>query len=510
MSDFSTVLINMFEQALSSDVNRIQSLANREFQNILKNAWECSATRNDILTAEAPANPALNSVSDVPNITTNGSSMVFAMTAGQALMLQTPISSAEAALGVINWADIQFTIPPAAGSDNRTDTVYIIPASVATDPQLRNILANPVSRTVVQTTVNKTINPTAVPQYSTGVATPDPIPPAAVIPSGALPLIDIYVPAFVTSSDQCFFTRRTWRKTVPPFSGITAIVENMDISWPTQNDEFSGPSSPPFVPPGRHSVLIGGEVITWDQENPFTITEEDSDNPLVDNSAVLFDTPYYIYACGGSGAPYITNSGCPLVFMYSMTVPFGSHASANLMGPRGVIPMSSTLYVGIGYLVASRAFIHKPLIMRQSDNWIFPVLGYFRDSTQHFISGQSLGTVTTIPLNCAPAASVGPTSRMSLIVSTFGLPGTVVDLPIEIGMIEGTPTSNLDFPGNFRFIASGSLFWREPAFLPMSGTYRIRIGPTVSPDPIPANTTIVTKLLGFQMHRPTLGLSNIF
>jgi hypothetical protein len=343
-SGLSREKFNARETILSSDFNRLEALASRELQNVLADA------STDV------AGLPITGLSGPCSLAGIAAQFNMALSAQQAFCYDPSDSSLTAddsAYEVARWAaqNLLFANPP--GSNARIDLVVVTPAAVDTDSQSRNILVDPVARTISPQNVFKTTNPLCVPQVVTGTAGATPVPPA--VPAGAFALFEVTVPSGATDSTGFGVTPRMFRRAPFPWATLSGIVSGFKPQWDLTADPTTTASTISFGALDDCRIVIDGELI----ETLGAILEVFQDgaaNPFGSAASAVWNRPYYLYAVGGRHAPQKgVVFGSPVIIVESTTPPFltTGRPTAAITTARGSAPSSACVYIGLGSVVAN-------------------------------------------------------------------------------------------------------------------------------------------------------------
>lgn len=388
-SGISRVKENAREIALSSDADRAEALASRELQNILGFG---SADAGG-----APFSALLRPLS----LTAIAATFTMTMGDGDAfayLPSDPSLTVDDSPYEIVRWRSIgPLTFANPNGSNPRIDLVVATPAMADADLASRTILLDAVARTIAAQNVFKTTNPSATIAVVTGTAGATPAPPA--VPTGAIALAEVYVPAAVSDATSFFVIPRSFRRTHFPWSTASGIMSGGELRW-NLNVDASVASSTLTMNGVTHRLLIDGELVEWSTLDAITAIPDTANNPF--GSAPGSDTPYYVYAVGGRHLPQGTKTTLgfsPVAVIESLTPPdlltYG-RPTASLATPRGTAPAAACVYLGIGYVQAGTTN-RKPCIMDDDMVYIVgadsgPVSASFSSGSPHI-----LGTLPSRP-----------------------------------------------------------------------------------------------------------------
>jgi hypothetical protein len=445
------------EQVLSTDLNRIGNLAGRELMDskLLRSTradfYDPSTNAFNDFSAAAKATQAtpLSGLTQPPSL--DGIAHVFDMNigAGEGQLPATPASSDVSGYQLLRW-DAQTLTWPGGGAPDATNPLICLivatPADALSDLQSRNILLDPILRTVSPQNCYKTTNPLATLSVIAGAAAAAPVAPA--VPAGALALFEVYVPPAVADSTSFLPVRRAWRQIEFPGTSQNGIVKGCEPYLQLGT---------PYLLCGAtavHRLVIDGELISF-QANGSPAAAADTVNAPI--AAVGSDRPLYLYLCGGRNRPALNSSFAtpgwqpiPVHLVVSRTAPdpLGYPAAdLGIVAPTLAFPRAACCYIGlcfygVGGTTNVPAFI--------DGDWIFAVQEVGAPGgggARGFFEPLQTGAIVTTPfaLGSLPAVSdrcllsaAGATgngliydSVGSLLVTTPVLsPGTP---PIRIG-----------------------------------------------------------------------------
>lgn len=348
-ASFSRVKFNAREIALSSDEIRAEALASRELQNVL------AAGSAD--SAGIPFSCLLN-----PPTLASAAGFTMALGAGSAMFyFPTDVSLTvdDSPFEVVRWAAVPglaFATPD--GANPRIDLIVATPAMADADLVSRNILIDPVLRTIAAQNVNKTTNPLSTISVVTGTPAAGPVAPA--VPAGKVALYEVYVPAAAPNSTTFSSAQRLWRRAPFPWSTASGIMTGCHLRWDLTVDVNAGGTSTVTLVGLNHRVIIDGELVDFATLNQTAVAQDaGAANPF---SVVAggSDKPYYLYLVGGRHAPQGTWNGStlvPLTIVESLTPPdldnYGRPTSPLTTPLRGAAPVEACVYIGLGFVLAT-------------------------------------------------------------------------------------------------------------------------------------------------------------
>ncbi len=377
------VKISAREELLTSDIDRIQDFNSAQQQN----QWLAQSAGDDFTSLGTTPGTGISRGNLADCLPSMGTTSGFGKSIGegQAYILDLTGSYTSSLYGdesqywVIRWPTTNVTFATPHATNPRIDLVIIDYTTITaaqrlTDSQSRNVLMDPIQRTVTGGAIYKTDTPIFTPTVLTGTAAASPSAPA--LTSTQLALFEVYIPPAVANATFFRPSRRLNRRTVYPNSTFHGILKGCVPIWSQAESEADSPTLSLSSNSGDtadvemvHKVSINGEIIsfhgglTTGSGGPFPLISADIANDpftVVSYSATT-DTVYYIYACGGQGSPQGSNTvngasqSCwdPIAIIESLTAPTKEgYASAALQGPRGAISSAATVLIGVGYIVA--------------------------------------------------------------------------------------------------------------------------------------------------------------
>lgn len=443
---------NSREQILSTDINRGFKLSSREAQNCLENGSHCDnfvdIWGNPLIGVEgAPVDRS----DRLGSITGSVGSYDLNISSGQVFMSVPAPDADSSGYTVVRWAtQVINTITPDAATF-RVDLIVATPAMVPADLQSRNILVDPVLRTVTPQNVYKTSNPLAT--LSVVPGTPgDPSPPA--VPVGSVALWEVVTYNTDADSTSYRFTPRIWRR-VESFASCHAILENCIPSTGATS------ADPPYLPYGRvHRAIIAGEVICAPLVGAFNVdaTPDTNNNPTTAALDADRDLPCFLYLCGGRYAPQngVGVAVTPLRLVASLTAPNGNRASADLAIAGVTVPKAGTLYSGVWFIKQNTHDFKRCAI---EGDWIYAaealnvataiVVAYGFTDNDGIGSGAS-GTLTFVAPASSTFADLGfgaaDTGATKVLFYEGAAPGSAVTLTTVVldgSLLTGLQSSRL-------------------------------------------------------------------
>jgi hypothetical protein len=328
------------EEILAADLVRMQKLSSRALQEELYNR----ATDSN--------NAPINCFSRVPTMTSIVATFNATLSFGEALVYDTTgVTADDSNFQVLQWPAQDITFANPNGANPRIDLVVATHATVDGDVQSRNILVDPIARTVVPANVAKTTMPTATIAIVTGTAAANPASPA--VPAGAVAMFEVLVPAAAPDSTTFLFIPRLFKLATYPFTGSvghaaqTGVIRGCTFT-------YVGGATAAVLSSTENAVLIDGEVIEFSSTLIATNDASGGQNPFAGAAPAGNDVPYYLYVVGGRNLPSVnalTNPSQPVVLVASTIAPnlTTGRPSSAIGAPRG--STTSACYVGLGFVL---------------------------------------------------------------------------------------------------------------------------------------------------------------
>ena len=417
------------EQVISSDLNRLGKLVNREAQdaeaarNVRPDFYAPASNSFDDFTASSRTTNAvpISGVTTPPSLDAIASSFTMSLGSGEGKLYVAGTPAAdESTYQVVRWSAQTVTIGTPDPSNPKVCTIYATPADVLTDLQSRNILTDPATRTTVPANVYKTSNPLATISVAVGTAAALPTPPS--VPAGSLGLIDVYLPAAAPDSTTFVPTRRSQRLIEFPGSSQHGILKGCVPTWDYAN-EATGAAAKIVTGGVVHRIVIDGELLTFSYGGYLPSNADTSHTP--GSAPAGNDMPTYLYLCGGRNFP--VSLGQPVVLIESTAAPDSlGYPTATLAWNGRTIPRAAALYVGVAFKVANS---NRSKSLFYDGDWVYPqahtpVAGY---------PTASLWTGCTIQgFYAATIVTVGVSSPTSLPILGIPAPSTAFELQADI------------------------------------------------------------------------------
>ena len=374
MTRKSEVIFNTREEELSSDVNRLQRLQNRETMDAGQDDSRTDYHRSG--TSDAQSFTLQGTVrvrlQRAPTWTPSGALFQSDIGEGEAHFVGAG-GGDESAYKVARWAaaTVVFAAPHATLA--RIDTVYAQGGELATDPQTRTILQDPLTQVTAPATVNKTLNPLATLAIATGTANADPHAGRTPIPAGAVALFDVLVGPAATDAAQFRVARVTERPFYEVIGAAHGLIEGITMKCEGPANESAGATPLPdgdfAVTQGLIRAVVNGRLLTgfggdltegFTGANKLAGIQRDPLNDPFGAAVGTNDVPYYVYlvpSIAVSGVQAGGLSASPFVLIESLTTPDDAgHPSANIQGPGGVLFRADALYVGVGFKAQGQTY----------------------------------------------------------------------------------------------------------------------------------------------------------
>lgn len=346
-SPFSKVQFNAFEQLLTTDLNRLQNIASRELQELLR------GTYGDGTLTSGQETPVGVSGFIVPPTLTFSAADTMTISAGSGFFNAPGIFfTDDSRYEVLRWPQQDLVFAPPDPTNGRIDIVLAEPAQVSSNSQTRNILTDPTTRTVVATPVFKNQDPVSNITVLSGTANANPVPPP--VPSGKIALFEVFVAGGTVDHSTANVLPRMWRLAPNPTARINGIIRGCDLVWKAVS------SFAPILATTTSTdniVIIDGEVIAFRSFvsglGNFPAGINDVLNPPT-NGVAAAANPYYVYIVGGRHSPQATGIGTkvPVALVYSATPPdlATGHPIAAIQTPRLDSTITGAVYIGLGWL----------------------------------------------------------------------------------------------------------------------------------------------------------------
>jgi len=448
-SPLSTVKENAREQLLSSDLVRMIRLMSREVQEEM-----AGGSASQLGSPISSLDYALSLTGVVGGFTAN-----IAANRGWFYDAAFPgLTSDDSPFLALRWGAQLLTFGNPNGSNPRIDLVVADPQQLDTDLQSRNILLDPVARTISPQNVYKTSGPASVLTVITGTAASTPLPPA--VPAHMVAVAEVYVPALAADATAFQVAPCLWRRAAYPGSASNGPIAGCVLAWDITVDPSAASASIGLVGASKHKIAIDGEVVEWVGSSPPVATDTAA-NPFATAAGLTWSRPYYVYLCGGRNLPQgYANAGTfyPIILMESTTPPDSDgHPTASIITPRGATKLGA-VYVGLGFVFRNTTH-RQPLIM--AGEWTFG-----RDELEVLLSATSPATLTSCPATALFGAvemgvaltANGPQTLISIGMDALGAPGTGGATGYVIEELGGSSSSALLFRRVVRLPITTPLF----------------------------------------------------
>lgn len=502
----SNVVFNAREELLTTDLNRAEKMLSAGVQNILRDDGRDDDARTAGGVFQVGAGSPLTGGTKVSTLTFSAG-FTSTVSEGQGFFndgLATGLSDDTSDYPVVRWAATNITFAAPDATNPRIDLIICTPATVTTDNQTRNILLDPVARTVAQQSVPKKSNPVGTVSVVAGTAAASPVAPA--LPGGTVAIMEVLVPAAAATAATFTPARRMPRRAVFPVSTYNGIIQDCHLFWSSVDETTTASSIVSFHGTASiNKVVINGEVLAFgplSTSNATIIQDAGGNSPFAAAAPATSDRPYYIYVAGGQASPQASigasNVLYPVVVVESLVAPLpDGRPSANLTTPRGTT--TNAILIGVGWTVQNSTR-RKGVFM--AGDWVHPLSGQqtnglagtqfaaFNDT----ISRATGAGVTNHLLNTAPSLNVAPAAKVFAQYEN-----TVDGANLELGRnIGGTVHAGTQILALDTGVSSPSTFIQA-----LSGA-----GASVDagPDPETATGTLRLFSVGYQLNLRRYGL----
>lgn len=465
-SPISIVNLNGREELLSGDFLRLQKLSSAQVQDLIRDSgrafgWSTSAPYMDT-GPTASTGDGVTGLMLQPDFVGGAGDFKVAVGAGQLLYMNNPgldPYNEDSEYYVVRWAATQLdwqAAPPNPAQD-RIDIVYLpAPTRVLTDVQARNVLVDPVARTINSVNVPKTDRPENVPVYMVGTpgTPPDASLTYAALPAGAIPLFEVYIVAAAADAATFSPCRCVFPRTFEPMSSSHGVLKGCEVLCVAVADETAS-AAVTLNFNEMHRVVIDGEIITFGGGNDVSFTNGlfqadtiGANNPFTVAPAAPFDVtdrPYYFYVVGGrhrtessmglsnynGGGP--VNRWNPVVIIESLIPPDkDGRPSANIGTPYGTT-RAGAVYIGVGFTVTNTNFRKS---LRFDGDWVYASAGV--SATVGFMEADT--TTGAGDVNIALAGRPSQSDMADMYFHTVDAAGD--DGEVYLGTVAATATPN--------------------------------------------------------------------
>ena len=446
------------EQAISSDLNRIGKLANREAQDaeaaraVRPDFYNPATNTFDDFSASARSTNAvpISGLTKPPSLDGIASSYSMNLGAGEGelYVAGTPAAD-ESTYQLLRWPAQTVSLATPDPSNPRVCTIYATPADSLTDLQSRNILTDPATRTTVPANVYKTSNPLATIGVAIGAAAAHPTPPS--VPAGSLGLIDVYLPAAAADSTAFIPTRRSQRLIEFPGSSQHGILKGCVPVWGYATEAAGATFTIQAATINR--PCIDGELLNFYSAGYGVGAAADTSH-TPGSAPATNDMPTYLYLCGGRNFP--VSEALPVVMIESTVVPdaFG-YPTATLAWNGRTIPRAAALYIGVNFKVAGS---NRNKSLFYDGDWVNPqahtpvsgyptsggcsIQGFFENDVTGFGGGGS-PTLTTFNLLGIPAPTTVVEIQADIIITSGPIGVFMINSCVGGPQVLGVPAAQL-------------------------------------------------------------------
>jgi hypothetical protein len=430
--NFSIVIENAREEVLSSDLVRMETVSQTQ---ILDQARDEARSDDaaDYATdfGSTKGNRPGPGATLLPTLVASGA---FQMTLGQFQILLddgvtgSGLNNEVSSYKVFRYGGGTVTFAAPDPTNPRIDVVVMTDGTVDTDLQSRNILLDPIARTVAAQIVPKRKDPQCTIQVITGTPSgtvyPGPVAPPPGV--GQVTLFEVLIPAAALSSAEFATSRQVFRRVENYGSTSHGILQGCWIGY-TGGIGFQTPLPPRGRPVNK--VIIDGEIIAFHGggpvfSGPFPLCVEDTlADPFGSAAPATQDRPFYYYACGGrhlqqgrTGSPGgSTLTLEPVCVVRSLTPPDAQgRPTGNIQTPRGPT-IAGALYIGVGWTSAGSSSIKA---CAYSGDWATAGDGSFMEPT--------LAPITLVDTDITLTSC--PVTANQALVNFMGITATVPEV----------------------------------------------------------------------------------
>jgi hypothetical protein len=510
---------NAREEVISSDLTRIGQLAAREPQN----ANMAKSVRADFFSP-APTTPVIDDFGSSsrgaasapiaaalspPSLDPIAGSFNMQLGPGEVEVLDNTITSGDVSpWSVARWVGQTITWPSLANPDatnTKIATIIALPADEQDDQQSRNILLNPMTRSMQPQNVYKTSNPAATIAVIAGSATTPAFP--ATMPAGAVALFDLLMPPGATQSSQFLITRRCWRNIEFPGTSQHGIVKNCVPTWDYANEATGAPAK--LITGGSvvHRLVIDGELLTF---NAFGYLQAVADTAHAPGTAPAEnDLPTYLYLCGGRNWPcclavFGGAAASPVWLVESTTPPDCMGYPSAVLGYGGqTIGQAAALFIGNGFRVAgstrSKSLFYDGDFVRPQASTV-PVCGFHVAAGDHFTTGST----TYVSLAMAGIPVNTTVLELQAMIAAGGA-GSATTYPEVLDVLNGIGGQHVIYATLSQANGTGAVASIQSAPVRMARPGSDTIQYQAFTDTSPSTATIDIRPTGYNMNIPRLG-----
>lgn len=387
MSRKSSVIENTREQVLSSDINRIQKLDNREALNQLHDEARGDYWRSGIGEALqfSGQGPPKFILQRAPTWVPSGVDFTATIGEGEAYNTWAPPSPDDPNFRVARWAQTVVTFAAPDVTNARVDVVYALPGEQDTDPSIRTVLLDPVAGTTAPATVNKTRNPLATIAIAQGTPNASPNTTKGVPPPSAIALFEVIVAPAHTTSTNFSVLRALERPHYQVLAAAHGLIEGVLATTEGPADEGSGAhiffdGASVINSSGLVRAILNGKHYSGFLGSSFGDAVGGGMNPVRQDAGAAnpfaalvatHDVPYYMYLVpltsniGGTG----NAQGSPFCVIESLTPPNDAgRPSAAIVGPTGTF-QAEALYIGVGFKAKNTT--QRKVFHWDSSDWVW-------------------------------------------------------------------------------------------------------------------------------------------
>lgn len=253
-----------------------------------------------------------------------------------------------------------------------------------------------------------------------------PVPPA--VPSNNLALAEVRAMPGTTDTSTWPWVRSSFRLLPFPFSTSNGILDGCSLRWTHNGSSFDC-----YLESPRNRIVFEGQVVEFAGGldtfgAPYLLTTQDqAANPLSGSSVDI--GVYYIYACRNSFYfDAVRGFTSPVILVESLQTPndVTGNASVSLQGPRGTIPTTDTMLIGVGWSIPSSG-IRSPV--QVCGDWFTPL----RPMVPNNLTPGVLNA--TVSMGGAPVTRLCGTARVTVTATT----SRTVDSQLFIGHYDAGP-----------------------------------------------------------------------
>lgn len=413
---------NLGEEVLSTDLTRIGLLIGKEaldadeLRSVRADFYDPSANVfDDFSSSKASLATPIFGLLKPPSLVGSTSGFNMTIGAGEGEMLGSgTIPDDESAYQLHRWEEQELVWPVEGQPDSSNPRICLIVSTAADESaerQNRNLLLDKNTRQTVPVDVYKLSQPMATLSVVAGTAASTPSAPD--VPSGTMPLFEIWIPASSSNSAAFGIVRRAWRRVEFPGTSQHGIVKNCVPQLTSTS--FVG------LPAGIHRLVIDGELLTWAHTQTLPLAADQFSPPTGGHAG--YDMPTYLYLCGGRNGPYRSQgvhpgpgapgSFAPVILIESATPPDPMGyptADIGFVSPAVTFARAACCYIGVRFK-ASADDSNVPSVY--DGDWILPTR--MVNFVQPSITEDSSATYKSIAMATVPATSTAMRVRGYLV-----------------------------------------------------------------------------------------------